>query len=448
MRHPNFRVAKRSMSILAYGLNYRTAPLELRERVAFPEDSLGTALRELTLDIPQIQEAAIVSTCNRTELYCAAGNDCAEDLENWLSHRRDVHLNELQGASYQYWDQDAARHSIRVAAGLDSQMLGEPQIMGQVKSAFALAKQHGTSGPELNLLSRMTLQTAKQVRTQTDIGRNPISVAYAAVSLAAQLFSDLPGKRALLLGAGETVALVGEHLRSKGVTDLTIANRTLANAQTLAATLNANAIQLSNVAKVLWEFDMVIASTGSTLPVLGKGAVEQAIRERKRRPMFMVDIAVPRDIEAGVGELPDVYLYTIDDLTQIVEVNKTRRLRAASGAENLVDLGTEAYQRERRVQQGQGLLQGFRQQAEKLRDDELDQAMRSLSNGADPKATLQKLANGLTNKLIHPTTAAIRNASAEGRTDRLDFIQEAYGLNDSAAKDSSNENPLNASKEP
>ena len=448
MRHPNFRVAKRSMSILAYGLNYRTAPLELRERVAFPEDSLGTALRELTLDIPQIQEAAIVSTCNRTELYCAAGNDCAEDFENWLSHRRDVHLNELQGASYQYWDQDAARHSIRVAAGLDSQMLGEPQIMGQVKSAFALAKQHGTSGPELNLLSRMTLQTAKQVRTQTDIGRNPISVAYAAVSLAAQLFSDLPGKRALLLGAGETVALVGEHLRSKGVTDLTIANRTLANAQTLAATLKANAIQLSDVAKVLWEFDMVIASTGSTLPVLGKGAVEQAIRERKRRPMFMVDIAVPRDIEAGVGELPDVYLYTIDDLTQIVEVNKTRRLQAASGAENLVDLGTEAYQRERRVQQGQGLLQGFRQQAEKLRDDELDRAMRSLSNGADPQATLQKLANGLTNKLIHPTTAAIRNASAEGRTDRLDFIQEAYGLNDRAAKDSSNENPLNASKEP
>ena len=416
--------------------------------MAFPEDSLGTALRELTLDIPQIQEAAIVSTCNRTELYCAAGNDCAQDLENWLSHRRDVHLNELQGASYQYWDHDAARHSIRVAAGLDSQMLGEPQIMGQVKSAFALAKQHGTSGPELNLLSRMTLQTAKQVRTQTDIGRNPISVAYAAVSLAAQLFSDLPGKRALLLGAGETVALVGEHLRSKGVTDLTIANRTLANAQTLAATLNANAIQLSDVAKVLWEFDMVIASTGSTLPVLGKGAVEQAIRERKRRPMFMVDIAVPRDIEAGVGELPDVYLYTIDDLTQIVEVNKTRRLQAASGAENLVDLGTEAYQRERRVQQGQGLLQGFRQQAEKLRDDELDRAMSSLSNGADPKATLQKLANGLTNKLIHPTTAAIRNASAEGRTDRLDFIQEAYGLNDSAAKDSSNENPLNASKEP
>ena len=345
MRHPNFRVAKRFMSILAYGLNYRTAPLELRERVAFPEDSLGNALRELTLDIPQIQEAAIVSTCNRTELYCAANSECADDLESWLSQCRDVHLNELQGASYQYWDRDAARHSIRVAAGLDSQMLGEPQIMGQIKSAFALAKEHGTSGPELNLLSRMTLQTAKQVRTQTDIGRNPISVAYAAVSLAAQLFSDLPGKRALLLGAGETVALVGEHLRSKGVTNLTIANRTLANAQTLAATLGADAIQLSDVAKVLWEFDMVIASTGSTLPVLGKGTVEQAIRERKRRPMFMVDIAVPRDIEAGVAELPDVYLYTIDDLTQIVEVNKSRRLQAASGAENLVDLGAEAYQR-------------------------------------------------------------------------------------------------------
>ena len=192
---------------------------------------------------------------------------------------------------------------------------------------------------------------------------------------------------------------------------------------------------------------MVIASTGSTLPVLGKGTVEQAIRERKRRPMFMVDIAVPRDIEAGVGELPDVYLYTIDDLTQIVEVNKTRRLQAATGAENLVDLGAEAYQRERRVQQGQGLLQGFRQQAEQLRDDELDRAMKSLANGADPKDTLQKLAYGLTNKLIHPTTAAIRNASAEGRTDRLDFIQEAHGLKHGAAKDGASDNHPNESKE-
>ena len=296
------------MSILAYGLNYRTAPLELREQVAFPENGLGIVLRDLTLDVPSIQEVAIVSTCNRTELYCAANSDCAADLGSWLSQRRDVNLQQLQGASYQYWDHDAARHSIRVAAGLDSQMLGEPQIMGQVKTAFALAKEHGTSGPELNLLSRLTLQTAKQVRTRTDIGRNPISVAYAAVSLATQLFSDLPSKRALLLGAGETVALVGEHLRSKGVKDLTIANRTLANAQTLAARLGASAIQLSDVAKALWQFDMVIASTGSTLPVLGKGTVEDAIRERKRRPMFMVDIAVPRDIEAGVGDLPDVYL--------------------------------------------------------------------------------------------------------------------------------------------
>lgn len=416
------------MSILAYGLNYRTAPLELRERVAFPEESLGTALRDLTQDIPQIHEVAIVSTCNRTELYCAANSDCADDLGNWLSTQRDVDLQELRGASYQYWDHDAARHSIRVAAGLDSQMLGEPQIMGQVKSAFALAKEHGTSGPELNLLSRMTLQTAKQVRTQTDIGRNPISVAYAAVSLAAQLFSDLPSKRALLLGAGETVALVGEHLRSKGVADLTIANRTLANAQTLAATLGANAIQLSDVAKMLWEFDMVIASTGSTLPVLGKGTVEQAIRERKRRPMFMVDIAVPRDIEAGVGDLPDVYLYTIDDLTQLVEVNKARRLQAASGAESLVDLGTEEYQRERRVQQGRGLLQAYRQQAEQLRDVEIERALRALSSGADPADTVNKMANALTNKLIHPTTAAIRNASADGRSDRLSFIQQAFDL--------------------
>ncbi len=423
------------MSILAYGLNYRTAPLELRERVAFPEEGLGTALHDLTLDLPAIEEVAIVSTCNRTELYCAANSDCADDLGSWLSQRRDVDLQQLQGASYQYWDHDAARHSIRVAAGLDSQMLGEPQIMGQVKNAFALAREHGTSGPELNLLSRMTLQTAKQVRTQTEIGRNPISVAYAAVSLAAQLFSDLPSKRALLLGAGETVALVGEHLRSKGVKDLTIANRTLANAQTLAARLGASAIQLSDVAKSLSQFDMVIASTGSTLPVLGKGTVEEAIRERKRRPMFMVDIAVPRDIEAGVGDMPDVYLYTIDDLTQLVEVNKARRLHAASGAEHLVDRGAEEYQRERRVQQGQGVLQSFREQAEQVRDVELERALRSLSNGGDATQTMKRLANALTNKLIHPTTVAIRNASAEGRIDQLDFIQRTHALELAPASD-------------
>ena len=423
------------MSILAYGLNYRTAPLDLRERVAFPEESLGTVLRDIRQDLPAISEVAIVSTCHRTELYCAANSDCAEEIGDWLCQSRDVALQELQGASYQYWDHDAARHSIRVAAGLDSQMLGEPQIMGQVKTAFALAQQHGTCGPELNLLSRLTLQTAKQVRSQTDIGRNTISVAYAAVSLAAQLFTDLSSKRALLLGAGETVALVGEHLRSKGVRDLTIAHRTPANAQTLAAKLGANALQLSDVTKTLAQFDMVIASTGSTLPVLGKGTVEQAIRERKRRPMFMVDIAVPRDIEPGVGELPDVYLYTIDDLTQLVEVNKARRLQAASGAEDLVERGTLQYQRERRVQRGRGLLQAFRAQAEHQRDIEVIRAIKALENGANPKEAIQKLGNALTNKLIHPTTAAIRGAASEDRLDQLDFIQHTYDLQVPTAAD-------------
>ena len=234
-------------------LNYRTAPLDLRERVAF-QRRLGSVLRDIRQELPAIT-VAIVSTCNRTEITAPIAN--SDDIGDWLSQSKEADLQELQGASYQYWDHDAAR-TIRVAAGLDSQMLGEPQIMGQVKTAFALAQEHGTSGPELNLLSRLTLQTAKQVRSQTDIGRNPISVAYAAVSLAAQLFSDLPSKRALLLGAGETVALVGEHLRSRGVSYLTIANRTLANAQTLAAKLGANALQLSDVAKVS-QFDMVIA---------------------------------------------------------------------------------------------------------------------------------------------------------------------------------------------
>ena len=309
------------MSILAYGLNYRTASLDLRERIAFPEEKLAQALTSVTKDISGVSEVAIISTCNRTEFYCAADPNSGDDISQWLADTRLIGLNELENASYQYWDRDAAQHIIRVASGLDSQMLGEPQIMGQVKSAYDMARRCGTIGPELNLLSRITLQTAKQVRSETGIGKNPISIAYAAVSMAGKIFENLSSKKALLLGAGETIGLVADHLTAKNIGAMTIANRTLANAQILATKYNAQSIQLTEIAEVLHEYDIVIASTGSSLPVLGKGAVEAAIKRRKRRPMFMVDIAVPRDIEAEVAELPDAYLYTIDDLTEIVERN-------------------------------------------------------------------------------------------------------------------------------
>ena len=423
------------MSIVAYGLNHRTASVELRERIAFPEENLSDMLSRLTHDLSNIREAAIVSTCNRTELYCSLSDDNTHDISQWLSAIRPVNITELEDSSYKHWDKDAAKHMIRVAAGLDSQMLGEPQIMGQVKMAYEVARKTGTIGPDLDLLSRMTLRTAKDIRTQTEIGRNPISVAYAAVSLATQIFTNLNTKRALLLGAGDTISLVAEHLAAKNIAGLAIANRTLANAQVLAAKFDAVAMQLSDVAGRLADYDVVISSTASSLPILGKGAVEAAIKKRKRKPMFMVDIAVPRDIESEVGSLPDVYLYTIDDLSNIVQANIEQRQKAAQGAEVIVDMGTERYERERRIHSDKALLTRLRDEAEATRVQELNKALNSLEQTGDAEAALTQLSRALTNKLIHPPTAAIRTASADGKTELVDQLRQVYQLDDAPANE-------------
>ena len=423
------------MSIVAYGLNHRTASVELRERIAFPEENLSDMLSRLTHDLSNIREAAIVSTCNRTELYCSLSDDNTHDISKWLSATRPVDITELEDSSYKHWDKDAAKHMIRVAAGLDSQMLGEPQIMGQVKMAYEVARKTGTIGPDLDLLSRMTLRTAKDIRTQTEIGRNPISVAYAAVSLATQIFTNLNTKRALLMGAGDTISLVAEHLAAKNIAGLAIANRTLANAQVLAAKFDAVAMQLSDVAGRLADYDVVISSTASSLPILGKGAVEAAIKKRKRKPMFMVDIAVPRDIESEVGSLPDVYLYTIDDLSNIVQANIEQRQKAAQGAEVIVDMGTERYERERRIHSDKALLTRLRDEAEATRVQELNKALNSLEQTGDAEAALTQLSRALTNKLIHPPTAAIRTASADGKTELVDQLRQVYQLDDAPANE-------------
>jgi glutamyl-tRNA reductase len=416
------------MAIVAYGLNFRTAPVDLRERVAFPADYLVPALRDLRQCLPFVGEAAILSTCNRTELYCAVDDTDPEPLADWLARHRNVSRRTIQDASYAHWDQDAARHLMRVAAGLDSQVLGEPQILGQVKDAYDLARVAGTLGPELSLLSQVTLNVAKRIRTGTDIGRNPVSIAYAAVTLAKQIFSDLAQSKVLLLGAGETIELVATHLDNAGIAGMTIANRTLDNARQLAERFNGRAIQLTDVPGCLHQFDIVIASTGSALPVLGKGAVEAALRQRKHRPVFLVDIAVPRDIEPEVGELRDVFLYSIDDLTDIVDSNTRERRRAAETAEAIVIEGAERYFRERRIRDAQHLLRSFREQSEEIQNQELERALQLLRNGYDAEQVLTQLARGLTNKLIHHPTIAIRDASAGNRGDLLEYVRALYNI--------------------
>ncbi len=416
------------MAILAYGVNYRTAPVEFREKIAFPEETLGDALQAATRAIPSVSEAAIISTCNRTELYLAMDPNQERGVVEWLADARAIQPTELEAVAYSHWDQDAARHLIRVASGLDSQVLGEPQIMGQVKTAYDLARTVGTVGPELSLLSQVTLSAAKRVRTDTDIGRNPVSVAYAAVSMAQQIFTDLKDTRALLLGAGDTIQRVAEHLTEFGVAGMAIANRTLTNAEALAARFDARPMQLTDVAGALADYDIVIASTGSSLPVVGKGALEAAIRQRRHKPIFVVDIAVPRDVEPEAADLPDVYLYTIDDLTEIIEENVRSRREAAESAESMVADGADHYLRERRAHHGQALLRDFRDSAQRIQETELEKALKDLNRGQDPAAVLERLSRGLTNKLIHPPTTAIRNAAADGRADLLEYLKTLYHL--------------------
>ncbi|MEJ2087522.1 MAG: glutamyl-tRNA reductase [Gammaproteobacteria bacterium] len=417
-----------SMAILAYGVSYRTAPVEFRERIAFPEETLADALRAATTSIPSVSEAAIISTCNRTELYLSMDPNEERHVVEWLASARAVALEELDAVAYSHWDQDAARHLIRVASGLDSQVLGEPQIMGQVKSAYDLARTAGTVGPELSLLSQVTLSAAKRVRTDTDIGRNPVSVAYAAVTMAQQIFADLKHTHAMLIGAGDTIQKVAEHLTEMGVASMAIANRTLTNAEALAARYDAVPLQLTDVAAHLHDYDILITSTGSSLPVVGKGALEAAIKQRRHKPIFVVDIAVPRDVEPEAAELPDVYLYTIDDLTEIIEENVRSRREAAENAESMVADGANHYLRERRAHHGQALLRQFRERAGAIQQAELDKALKELRKGADPEAVLEQLGRSLTNKLIHPPTTAIRDAAADGRADLLEYLTTLYRL--------------------
>jgi len=415
------------MALLALGINHKTAPVEVRERVAFAPELLSEAMLAAR-DFADLKEIAILSTCNRTELYCSSGIEGTRALLEWLGEYHQLDPDELQKCSYAYWDEEAARHMMRVASGLDSLVLGEPQILGQLKSAYSLSQEYGHVGAELGRLFQQTFSVAKQVRTDTAIGENPVSVAFAAVSLAQHIFADLNRSKALLVGAGETIELVARHLSQAGVKDITVANRTLSRALSLAEEFDGKAILLGDIPDALSNADIVIASTASQLPILGKGAVETALKKRKHRPIFMVDIAVPRDIEAQVAELDDVYLYTVDDLKEVIEENQRSRENAARQAEEIIETGAHDFMRQLRSLDAVDLLTTFRSQAESVRDQEMEKALKQLAKGKPAEDVLTMLARGLTNKLLHHPTIQLRKASAEGRTDLLELVQELHQL--------------------
>lgn len=415
------------MALVTLGINHRTAPVELRERVAFTPERMTEAFVELRA-ATGASEAAILSTCNRTELYLAGDDDCAPMVLRWLAGFHDLDAADLEQALYVHRDADAVRHMMRVAAGLDSMVLGEPQILGQLKDAYAAARNAGATGSFLSRLFEHTFSVAKRVRTQTAIGENPVSVAYAAVSMAHHIFADMSRNKALLIGAGKTIELVAQHLADAGVSDFLVANRTLERAQALAENHGGRGILLSEIPDYLADADIVIASTASPLPVLGKGAVERALKKRKHRPYFMVDIAVPRDIEPEVASLADVYLYTVDDLRQVIEENIRSREGAAREAENMVTTGVHDFLSQLRALDSVSVLKQFRNRAEQLRDLEAEKALRALRNGADPETVVRSLARGLTNKLLHQPSVQVRKATAEGRTEVTGWLRELHQL--------------------
>lgn len=415
------------MAFIALGINHKTASVAVRERVAFSPEGLGDALRQLCQE-GGAREAAILSTCNRSELYLEMDEAGQDGVLDWLAGYHDVERAELEQCAYTHVNDQAVRHMMRVACGLDSLVLGEPQILGQIKDSYDAARDAGTIGPLLGRLYQATFSTAKTVRTDTAIGENPVSVAFAAVSLARQIFTDLSESRALLVGAGETITLVARHLHEQGVREIVVANRTLERARLLADEFDGQAIVLADMPDAMVSSDIVISSTGSQLPVLGKGAVERALKLRKHKPIFMVDIAVPRDVEPQVGELDDVYLYTVDDLHEVVAENLKSRQGAAQAAEELVLRGTADFMARLRELEAVDVLRAYRQQGEACRDEELQKAMRALANGSAAEDVLRQLARGLTNKLLHTPSVQLKRLSADGRHEALAVAQELFGL--------------------
>ena len=422
------------MTLLAFGINHNTASLDIRERVAFAPQQMQQALMELCAE-EYVEEAVILSTCNRTELYVYFKDSPEEHavnlLQRWMQSYHSLGGAALADCHYGYSGEQAIGHMMQVASGLDSLVLGEPQILGQMKSAYSVACEAGTVGRYLHSAFHKVFATAKRVRTETAIGENPVSVAYAAVTLAQQIFSDLRQDTALLVGAGETIELVAQHLTRQGVGHLVVANRTLERASQLAQKYGAEAILLSQIPEQLHRADIVITSTASQLPLLGKGAVESALKKRRHKPMFMVDIAVPRDIEPEVGTLDDVYLYSVDDLREVIDENRRSREEAAEKAQAIIAEGVAQYASEVRALGSVATIKAYRNKAEELRDRELAKAFKQLESGVSAELVLTQLARGLTNKLLHGPTAQLKRAGAEGDSQLIDLSQQLFDLSDS-----------------
>lgn len=417
------------MTLLALGINHKTAPVSLRERVTFSPDTLDQALDSL-LAQPMVQGGVVLSTCNRTELYLSVEeqDNLQEALVRWLCDYHNLNEEDLRNSLYWHQDNDAVSHLMRVASGLDSLVLGEPQILGQVKKAFADSQKGHLNASALERMFQKSFSVAKRVRTETDIGASAVSVAFAACTLARQIFESLSTVTVLLVGAGETIELVARHLREHQVKKMIIANRTRERAQVLADEVGAEVISLSDIDARLQDADIIISSTASPLPIIGKGMVERALKNRRNQPMLLVDIAVPRDVEPEVGKLSNAYLYSVDDLQSIISHNLAQRKAAAVEAETIVAQETSEFMAWLRAQGASETIREYRSQSEQIRDELTAKALAALQQGGDAQTIMQDLAWKLTNRLIHAPTKSLQQAARDGDSERLNILRDSLGL--------------------
>lgn len=417
------------MTLLALGINHKTAPISLRERVTFSPDTLDQALGSL-LAQPMVQGGVVLSTCNRTELYLSVEEqeNLHEQLVRWLCDYHNLNEEEVRKSLYWHHDNDAVSHLMRVASGLDSLVLGEPQILGQVKKAFSDSQKGHSLSSELERMFQKSFSVAKRVRTETEIGASAVSVAFAACTLARQIFESLSTVTVLLVGAGETIELVARHLREHNVQKMIIANRTRERAQALADEVGAEVIGLSDIDTRLKDADIIISSTASPLPVIGKGMMERALKARRNQPVLLVDIAVPRDVEPEVGKLANAYLYSVDDLQAIIQSNLAQRQAAAVEAETIVAQECSEFMTWLRAQSATETIREYRSQAEHIREDLTGKALAALAQGADAETVLQDLARKLTNRLIHAPTKSLTQAARDGDDERLQILRNSLGL--------------------
>ena len=424
------------MSLVAVGLNHQTAPVDVRERITFAPECIEDALQQMRKEL-HVPEATIVSTCNRTEIYCGMHNDQTDDVVTWLHDYHKAPRESFSPFLFTHYDREAAQHLMRVCSGLDSMILGEPQILGQIKQAFRTAGESGTVGRDLTLLFQSAFNVAKQVRTDTEVGASPVSVAFAAVSLARQIFGDLNEHTALLIGAGETIELALQHLHASGVGKTLIANRTPERAARLAERFGSEVIRLSDIPARLSEADITISSTASQLPILGKGAVEQALNSRRHRPMAMIDIAVPRDIEPQVSQLSDVFLYTVDNLKEIIDQGLEARQQAAIKAEHIIEHQANSFMQKMRGLRAGSTIRELRAHTTDIQQSTLASAMAMLRKGDDPEKALQYFAHTFTNKLLHTPSEQLRQASEAGDNTVAESARKLFNLKTKA--DSNNQ---------